>query len=298
MTALYRDFTEPFPGPDVGFTGGSPASRYPELVNSDRHPLQPAARQGRGLPKGGSVMTNHRGLECELCKARTACFFADAKGATDPEVREARTTNVYRRRQTVFYEGSAPHGVFVVCAGRVKIYKSDGRGHQLTVRIAGPGAILGHEDLLAGTAYSVTAESLEDSTLAYVDEAKFRAAVLKSPALSARMFVQLAGEIRAAEDKARDLATKTSRERLAAELLTVRNTARPVAKPSAAAKPAAPAVRLPYTRQDLADLAGLAQETAIRLLTELESQKVIVLQGRDLTVVNPGALEKLAGATV
>jgi CRP-like cAMP-binding protein len=197
-------------------------------------------------------------------------------------------TNVYRRRQVVFYEDHPAHGVYLVCAGRVKVYKADRKGHQLTVRVAGAGELLGYRDLLASEPYAATAEALDDATLAYVDGARFKAFLAQQPALAARMFAELAKDVRFAEDKARDMALKSSRERLAGQLLTVQ------AAHAAKAKPGG-GLRLPYTRQDLAELAGLAQETVIRLLTEMEERKVITLDGRDLTIVNGRALERLAG---
>lgn len=235
-------------------------------------------------------MVKNSGIECDLCAVKAACFFAGLRGTPRfQEFRDSRVTNLYRKRQVVFYEGNQPHGVFLVCTGRVKVYKSDGRGHQLTVRVAGPGEIIGHDALLAGESYAATAEALEESRLAHVDETRFRAMLGQNPDLSKVMFRRLAGELRAAEDKARDMATKSSRERLAGELLTVRAAA------PAAAKDQAP-VKMPYTRQDLGELAGLAQETVIRILTELEERKVIAMNGREFRIVDRQALERMAGA--
>src|SRR5689334_14239497 len=133
-------------------------------------------------------MTNHKGLECDLCPAKAGCFFTELKGAASQEFRDSRIANRYRKRQVVFYEGHQPHGVFLVCAGRVKVYKADGRGHQLTVRIAGAGSILGYRALLAGESYAATAEALDEASLAYIDEPRFRAFLEKNPAVAARMF--------------------------------------------------------------------------------------------------------------
>ncbi len=232
--------------------------------------------------------TSRTGLACDLCRARSACFSSALSGERLKEFRDSRISNTYRKRQVIFYEGHQPHGVFVVCTGRVKVYKTDRKGHQLTVRIVGPGEILGHQPLLAGEAYAETAEALEESTMAYVEWATFRAMLGTQPAMASRLFAQMARETRAAEDTARDMAMKSSRERLAGQLLNVRGAVQPGTKTPGA-------IRLPYTRQDLAELAGLAQETVIRLLTELEGDKVIALSGRQLTIMNGPALERLAG---
>lgn len=233
-------------------------------------------------------MTSRKGLACELCRVKSTCFSSTLAGEPLKEFRESRITNIYRKRQVIFYEGHQPHGVFVVCSGRIKIYKADGKGHQLTVRVVGPGEILGHNAILAGELYAETAEALDESVLAYVEEARFKAFLTRQPVMATRLFSQMARDIRFAEDKARDMAMKSSRERLAGQLLTVRAAAK---APTSDSGP----MRLPYTRQDLAELAGLAQETVIRLLTEMEDDKVISLSGRQLTIRNGQALERMAG---
>jgi CRP/FNR family transcriptional regulator len=236
-------------------------------------------------------MTRVNGVECEICRAKGACFFTDLKDESLKEFRDGRITNVYKKRQVVFYEGHRPHGVFLVCSGRVKVYKSDHKGHQLTVRVANHGDILGYRALLASEPYSATAEALDDSTLAYIDESRFKAILARHQILALRMLTQLAKDVRGAEDKARDMAMKSSRERLAELILMLKATRLPGDKPERNGA----TMRVPYTRQDLAELAGLAQETVIRLLTELEEQKVIAINGRQLTILNEPALEKQAG---
>src|SRR6185503_251830 len=146
-----------------------------------------------------------------------------------------------------------PHGLFIVCRGRVKVYKSDHRGHQLTMRIAGPGDLLGYRALIARQAYTATAEALEEATLSYVDETAFRSLLDKHNLLALKLMAHLAEDVRQAEDKARDMAMKSSHERLA-ELLLVLNAA------SANKDRPGGAINVPYTRLDLAELTGLAQE--------------------------------------
>lgn len=226
-----------------------------------------------------------RTLPCTVCKVRTSCTMSSLTEAQLKEFREARVSNTYRKKQVIFYEGHRPHGVFLVCGGRVKVYKSDGKGHQLTVRIAQPGELLGYRALLAGEVYTATAEALDDAVLTYMEEARFKAFLTQQPALASGLFRMLARDIRVAEDKARDMSMKSSRERLATELLNVR------ASLGANGSP----FRLPYTRQDLGEIAGLAQETVIRLLTELETEKIISTNGRQMTILNPAALERRSG---
>lgn len=227
------------------------------------------------------------GPECALCKARGSCFFADLEGEAFEDFKRSRISNVYKKRQVVFYEGHMPHGLFVVCAGSVKVFKSDTKGHQLTTRLAHQGDILGYRALLSKEPYSATAEAMEDSCLAYIDDGKFREFLAKHQVLALKMLTKLAHDVRLAEDKARDMAMKSSRERLIELLVMLRATYGVPSKEGVV-------LRMPFTRLDLAELAGLAQETVIRLLTEMEAKKVLVVNGRSVTILNEKALEKHA----
>ncbi|MEK7765996.1 MAG: Crp/Fnr family transcriptional regulator [bacterium] len=235
-------------------------------------------------------MARTPGPECALCRARGACFFSDLGGEQFEDFKRSRISNVYKKRQVVFYEGHMPHGIFIVCAGSVKIYKSDSKGHQLTTRLAHQGDILGYRALLSKEPYSATAEAMEDSCLAYIEEAKFREFLAKHQVLALKMLTKLAQDVRLAEDKARDMAMKSSRERLVELLVMLRATYGTPSKEGVVLK-------MPFTRLDLAELAGLAQETVIRLLTELEEKKIIMVKGRSVTILNEKALEKHAVVT-
>lgn len=231
------------------------------------------------------------GQECSLCKVRTTCFFAELKGAAFEEFKQKRITNIYKKRQVIFYEGHRPHGIFIVCQGRVKTYKTDNKGHQLTTRIANQGGILGYRSLLAGEAFSATAEAMTDSCLAYIPENVFRDFITKHQGLTLKMLTHLSRDLRVAEDKARDLAMKSSRERLA-ELLVMLKSAY-----GDSAKDGITVLKMPFTRLDLAEITGLAQETVIRLLSDMEAQKVIAVRGRTVTILNEKALARLASVS-
>ena len=236
-------------------------------------------------------MARMNGQECALCKVRATCFFTDLKGSAFEDFKQKRIANIYKKRQVIFYEGHRPHGIFVVCQGRVKTFKTDNKGHQLTTRIANQGDILGYRPLLAGEAFAATAEAMADSCLAYIPEAAFREFISRHQVLAFKMLSHLSRDLRMAEDKARDLAMKSSRERLAELLMMLK------ANYGNSTKNGEVVLKMPFTRLDLAEQTGLAQETVIRLLSELEAQNVIAVKGRTVTILNEKALHRAAAVT-
>jgi len=104
-------------------------------------------------------------LDCDLRPDRIFCDLpADALEAFDA----IKSIGLYRRGETLFSEGQPARGIFVLCDGRAKLTVCSESGKRLTLRIAVPGEILGLSASLAGTAYEVTAEMLDDAHAAMI----------------------------------------------------------------------------------------------------------------------------------
>ena len=68
----------------------------------------------------------------------------------------------------LFREGHLARGVFLVCEGKVRLWGSSESGKKLTVRIAGPGEVLGLSAMFSKGPHEVTAETLGSSQLAMI----------------------------------------------------------------------------------------------------------------------------------
>lgn len=79
-----------------------------------------------------------------------------------------KAMSYYPQGATLFREGSPSRGMFVLCEGRVRLSICSESGKRLTLRIAGPGEVLGLSASLSSTPYEVTAETLESATVASV----------------------------------------------------------------------------------------------------------------------------------
>ena len=78
------------------------------------------------------------------------------------------TPVLYRRGTNLYREGQPAYDIFVLGEGRVRLSVSSESGKRLTLRIAGPGEILGLSAALAGTPHEMTAELLEDAQVATI----------------------------------------------------------------------------------------------------------------------------------
>ena len=79
-----------------------------------------------------------------------------------------KSTNEYQRGTVLFREGSPCRGVLVLCEGRARLSVCSESGSRLTLRIAGPGEVLGLSACLAGGPHEMTAELLDSTRVAVV----------------------------------------------------------------------------------------------------------------------------------
>ena len=226
-------------------------------------------------------------LDCDACSSRLLGVLCNLESEGIGECNEHKTTNYYKKGQVIFYEGNQAYGLYCVFSGRVKLYKTGVDGRQQIVRITGPGDLLGYRSLFADEPYSATAEALEDATICCIDKNAFFPLLNKNPDLSLSVIKKLSMELRHAEELATSIAQRSVRERMAELLLMLKG---------AYGKPGKKGITidLQLSREELAEMIGITQETAIRLLSEFKKDGIIEVQERNITILNPKALLETA----
>ena len=128
---------------------------------------------------------------CENCGFRAISFFCQLKPPALKDFNAIRTTATYPGGALLYLEKQDPRGVFVLCAGEVKLSISSSAGKTLILRIAKPGEILGLMAVLANTPYEVTAETPHPCQVAFVRREDFLRLLAKHPAMHEGVVKQL-----------------------------------------------------------------------------------------------------------
>jgi len=220
---------------------------------------------------------------CDWCPAKSNCFFDLLEDKQSRKHwKDMRIANRFKAGEVIFYEGEKPQGLYVVCSGKAKIYKSSRTGQQLVTRIEKPGDLLGHRSMLSGENYSGSAEAMQESIVSMIDAETFKQFLRKHPNAALALLREVCKDVRRGEDKARDIAFKPARSRLGSVLL---NVMQPNGK--------APVVA-GLKRKDLAEMAGLTIETTVRLLKDFESRGFIQRREKDIVVREEAKLRAIA----
>ena len=194
-------------------------------------------------------------------------------GLNDDELSELAQLAIERSfasGEFVFWEEDAPEWFYMVATGRIKVLKHSSSGKEFIVAFFGPGEMFGEVAVFENKPYPATAQAAADTSVLGINRGNFLIFLSKRPEVALRIISILGGRLRDAQGRLRDLAGERVEQRLARTLLMLSGKLGPA---------------LPFTRQEIADMAGTTTETAIRVMSRLKDRGIIrSVRGRTLVV--------------
>ena len=191
------------------------------------------------------------------------CFF---RCTPSPEskrlISESRVSITKSKGEYLFRVGDQPSGIWVLCRGRIKICQETEDAKQLTLRIIGPGDIVGHQSLLAHTAFCRSGVVLEETRATFLPARTVFFLIGNDPAVRDGIIQRLAEQLDHAEQLATTMAYRNSWQRLIGAF-------REMCSNSSGCDMHDP-IEIAAPRQELAELAGMTVEATVRTLRRLE----------------------------
>lgn len=105
---------------------------------------------------------------CLTCDFRPDRLFCDMPPESLKAFDDIKSLALHPKGTLLFTEGRPVRGIYILCDGRAKLSICAENGRRLTLRIAGPGEVLGLGATLSNTNYEVTAELLDNSQVVFV----------------------------------------------------------------------------------------------------------------------------------
>ncbi|WP_300601267.1 response regulator [Niabella sp.] len=197
---------------------------------------------------------------------------------------ENRNTNRYKKKQVIYTEGNHPARLYYVLKGKVKTYRTNDDGKELTTALYSAGDFLGYIALLEGTAYKDTAAALDESELAIIPKEEFTELIDHNRIVAQKFIRLLAKNISAKEEQLLGLAYNSLRKKVADALLLLEKKYREEEEDAFA---------ITISREGLAAIAGTATESLIRTLSDFRSEKLIDIREGHIIILNRKKLENL-----
>ena len=187
------------------------------------------------------------------------------------------------RGQRIFDEGDTASGLFIVAAGRVKIFMTAADGKEQILHIFGPGQPFGEVPVFAGKRFPASALALDACRLVFLPRIEFVRLITAQPTLALNMLAVLSRRLREFTVQIENLALKEVPARLAAYLLAL-----------AAEQKTADRVELHITKAMLANILGTIPETLSRMLARMAGQGLIRVENREIALLDGQGLKDLA----
>lgn len=225
--------------------------------------------------------------DCAACPFRATSLVCRAAEGDLPPFLKLVHRFLYDPRQVVFYEGHESLGLYVLCSGKVKLTSSSFRGHQRIVGIVGAGDLIEQSGFCEGAGHGVTCETLEASQVCLIERKGYLELLEKNPSLATELLQLVSRETLPINRAVGGFSSGTTIERVAAVLVDL-------GKRFGSREPDGLKLDIRLTREELAELAGVAPETVIRLLSRFKRERIVTTNGREIKLLKPERLAKIA----
>jgi CRP/FNR family cyclic AMP-dependent transcriptional regulator len=187
--------------------------------------------------------------------------------------------------ELIFGEAEPCTGLYVIESGSVRIFKSSAGGREQVLSIDGPGSSIAELPVFDGGNYPASAQAVNDCTLLFFSKKDFQALCLQHPEVALKVLRVVGARLRRLVGIIEELSFTTVRQRLVAMLVRL-------AKSSGQKESGSIMITLPANNNELAAQIGTVRELVSRNLSRLQSENLIQMDGRAITIAD---LQKLEG---
>jgi CRP/FNR family transcriptional regulator len=185
--------------------------------------------------------------------------------------------------ECLFREGSSFEGFYVVDQGTISVHRVNASGKMQVIHIFRAGESFAEAALAENIGYPADARALEQTSVLLVPKAPFLELLQKRSELALRMLGSMSRHLQELVGLIDDLTLKDVQTRLVCWLL--KRCGKPLGDKAAI-------VELDRTKGVLAAEFGTTNETLSRTFAELRNLKLVVVNGRKITILNPRKLEE------
>jgi len=186
-----------------------------------------------------------------------------------------------------FNEGDPARRFLVLTRGHVKLIQLSPDGHQVVLRIIGPGEAFGSAGAFGEAVYPNAAQSAEAAEALTWPSASIRRLIEEEPVIALNAVEFVSGRLHDLQRRYRQMMTERVELRVARAILRLVHEAGRRAEGGVE-------VDFPISRQDIAELTGTTLYTVSRLLSSWESLGIVRCGRQKIALVKPDALTAIA----
>lgn len=207
-----------------------------------------------------------------------------------PDQKRVITDNLqihnFRKNQLIYAEGEDPEYLWVLLKGKVKKTKEGVGGRVQILRLIRPVQYFGYRAFFAGEPYVSSALAFEPSMLGAIPLNIVKELISQNIELAWFFIHELSRNLGGSDTKIVNLTQKHIRGRLAEALIVLRD--------NYGYEDDNCTLRIYMAREDLASLSNMTTSNAIRTLSTFVNEKILIVDGRRIKIINEPALRKIS----
>ncbi|KPV45054.1 Crp/Fnr family transcriptional regulator [Alicyclobacillus ferrooxydans] len=165
--------------------------------------------------------------------------------------------------------------------GRVRLFKVNEDGKQLTIGLLGKGNIFGETETFSTGSGSAYVEAMDDALVCILGKKDFEGLLMKRPQVALKMVSILTQRIRESEEMLENLAFRDVRYRL---LYLLSKLAKSFGQPSDGEKSPYTKLDLNLSHQELANMIGATRESVSVTLSQLAKEGIVTTGRKEIAV--------------
>lgn len=196
------------------------------------------------------------------------------------------TIQKYKKNETIYCEGETPTHLMCLLTGKVKIYKDGVGGRSQIIRVIKRHEYFAYRAYFAEEDYVTAAAVFEPCTICLIPMPTIISLIQVNAELAMFFIRQLSIDLGISDERTVSLTQKHIRGRLAESLLFLKDTY--------GVEEDQCTLSIYLSREDLANLSNMTTSNAIRTLSNFAAEKLIIIDGRKIKLIEEDKLKKIS----
>ncbi|EKQ57939.1 MULTISPECIES: Crp/Fnr family transcriptional regulator [unclassified Clostridium] len=228
----------------------------------------------------GNCCNNCRG---ELCASKVPIF----ENLNREELLEiVRNINhkEFTKGDVIFTEGNVSNTLYFINEGKIKLYKYTKDGKEQILHILSEGDFFGELELIKPSKYRFNAKAIENAKICTLTKDEMKEIMMKKPEIGIKLLETIGERLSRVENLVQNLATNDVDSRMAYLLTDLIEQYGEITKNKVS-------IKLPLSREEMANYIGVTRETISRKLKKFEDEKLIKIIGtKNIIILNEEGL--------
>lgn len=178
----------------------------------------------------------------------------------------------------IFNEGNIANTLYFINEGKIKLYKYTKDGKEQILHILSEGDFFGELELIKPSKYGFNSKAIEDAKICTLTKEEMKDIMMKNPEIGIKVLETVGERLSKVENLVQNLATNDVDSRMAYLIIELMEKYGKNVDGNIS-------VKLPISREDMANYIGVTRETISRKLKKLEDENLIKIIGTKTIII-------------